>query len=350
MLTSFVGRKREIAEIQQLLASTHLVSLVGAGGCGKTRLAHRVAMELTGTYSGGVYWVELARLADSTLVPLTVAKVLNLVEQSGTPLMNTLLESVRDTQMLLVLDNCEHLLGACAQLAEAFARCPLMKVLATSREPLGVIGETLYPVLPLALPATHLSLDEIRHVDSVQLFVERARSTLPNFGLTADNAEIISTICRDLDGIPLAIELASARVSVLNVNQIQERLDRRFDLLVSTARTDERHRTLRAAIDWSYDLLSSSERLLLQRLALFTAGFALSTAESACAWGEVQREEVLDLLSSLVSKSLVVAETLQGSEARYRLLETIRQYAQEKLRASGDWVSAHNTIWRASCG
>ncbi len=160
--------------------------------------------------------------------------------------------------------------------------------------------------------------------------------------MTLANAEIVSTICRDLDGIPLAIELASARVSVLSVKQIQERLDRRFDLLISTTRADERHRILRAAIDWSYDLLSASERLLLQRLAVFTAGFALSTAESACAWGEIRRDDVLDLLSSFVSKSLVVAETLQGSEARYHLLETIRQYAQEKLKASGEWVSAHN--------
>ena len=342
VLTSFVGRKREIAEILQLLASTHLISLVGTGGCGKTRLALRVAAELTDQHVQGVCWVDLARLADSTLVPQVVAKALNVVEQSGTPLMDTLLDSLCDRQTLLVLDNCEHLLAACAQLVEALVGCPNLNILATSREPLGVIGETLYPVLPLALPAAHLSVDEIRQVDAVQLFVERARSILPNFGLTLDNAEIVSTICRDLDGIPLAIELASARVSVLSVQQIQERLDRRFDLLVSTTRADERHRTLRAAIDWSYDLLSSSERLLLQRLTLFTAGFTLSTAESACAWGEIQRAEVLDLLSSLVSKSLVVAETLQGSEARYRLLETIRQYAQEKLSASGEWVSAHD--------
>lgn len=342
VLTSFIGRTREIAEIPHLLASTHLVSLVGAGGCGKTRLAHRVAAELTDQYIDGVYWVEFARLTDSALVAQAVAKVLNVVELSGTPLMDTLLGLLGDRQILLVLNNCEHLLGACAQLVEAFAGCPSVKVLATSREPLGVIGEALYPVLPLALPAAHISLDEIRRVESVQLFVERARSILPTFGLTAENAETVSAICRDLDGIPLAIELASARVNVLSVNQIQERLDHRLDLLVSTARADKRHRTLRAAIDWSYDQLSSSEQLLLQRLTLFTAGFTLSTAESVCAWGEIQREDVLDLLSSLVSKSLVVAETLQGSEARYRLLVTIRQYAQEKLRTSGEWISTHD--------
>jgi predicted ATPase/DNA-binding CsgD family transcriptional regulator len=341
-LTSFIGRKRELGAVKYLLSTSRLVTLTGASGCGKTRLALRVAAELTDQYIDGVYWVEFARLTDSALVPQAVAKVLNVVEQSGTPMMDTLLDLLGDRQILLVLDNCEHLLAACAQLVEAFAGCPRIKVLATSREPLGVIGEALYPVLPLALPATHISLDEIRRVESVQLFVERARSILPTFGLTAENAETVSAICRDLDGIPLAIELASARVNVLSVNQIQERLDHRLDLLVSTARADKRHRTLRAAIDWSYDHLSSSEQLLLQRLTLFTAGFTLSTAESVCAWGEIQREDVLDLLSSLVSKSLVVAETLQSSEARYRLLVTIRQYAQEKLRDSGEWISTHD--------
>ena len=341
-LTSFIGRERELREVKDLVVISRLVTLTGAGGCGKTRLALRVAADLNNQYMDGVDWVELARLPDSTLIPQAVAKVLNVVEQPAVPLMDTLLESLRDRQMLLMLDNCEHLLGACAQLVEAFAGCPNISVLATSREPLGVIGEALFPVLPLELPEAQISIDEIRRVESIQLFIERARSILPTFDLTAENAETVSTICRDLDGIPLAIELASARVNVLSVNQIQERLDRRLDLLVSSTRADERHRTLRAAIDWSYDQLSSSERLLLQRLTLFTAGFTLNTAESACAWGEIQHEDVLDLLSSLVSKSLVVAETLQGSEARYRLLETLRQYAQEKLRASGEWVSAHD--------
>jgi predicted ATPase/DNA-binding CsgD family transcriptional regulator len=342
VLTSFIGRQREIAEISHWLASAHVVSLVGAGGCGKTRLALRVAANLSDQHNQSVCWVDLARLVEPTLVPQVVAKALNVVEQPGIPLMDTLLDSLCDRPTLLILDNCEHLLAACAQLVEVLAGCPNLNILTTSREPLGVSGETLYPILPLALPTAHLPVDEISQVDSVRLFVERARSILPNFSLTLDNVESVSAICRDLDGIPLAIELASARVNVLGVKQIQERLDRRFDLLVSTSRADKRHRTLRAAIDWSYDLLSSAEQRLLQRLTLFTAGFTLNTAESACAWGEIRREDILDLLSSLVSKSLVVADTLQGSEARYRLLETIRQYAQEKLKASDEWVSAHD--------
>jgi predicted ATPase len=198
-LTSFIGRERELAEVTDSLASTRLLTLIGAGGCGKTRIALRVAAELSDQYSDGVYWVELARLVDSTLVPQSVAKVLNVVEQPGQPLMDTLLDLLGDRQILLALDNCEYLLGACAQLIEAFVGLPNIKVLATCREPLGVIGETLYPVLPLALPATHLSIDEIRRVESVQLFIERARSILPAFGLTADNAEIVSTICGRLN-------------------------------------------------------------------------------------------------------------------------------------------------------
>ena len=261
MLTDFIGRQREIAEISQLLASEHVVTLVGAGGCGKTRLALRVATELSDQHTHSVRWVDLARLTDPTLVLQTVAKALNVIEQSGTRLIDTLVDSLCGRQTLLVLDNCEHLLAACAQLIENLAGCPDLFTLTTSREPLDVTGETLYPVSPFARPAAHLPINEISPIDAVRLFVERARSILPDFSLTPDNAESVANICRDLDGIPLAIELASARVNVLSVKQIQERLDRRFDLLVSTARGDERHRTLRrTTIDWSCELLCSSER------------------------------------------------------------------------------------------
>lgn len=341
-LTSFIGRKREIEEIARLLPSASLLSLIGAGGCGKTRLALRIAAELDSAYADGVCWVELARLTDPALVPQAVLKALNLTEQSGTTLMDTLLESLRSRQVLLVLDNCEHLLDACAQLVETLLSYARANILVTSREPLGIHGEALYPVMPLALPAPSLTPAEMERVDAVQLFIARARSIRPDFALTAENAEIVAAICRHLDGIPLAIELASARVSVLSVEQIYERLDHRFDLLVSATRTYQRHRTLRAAIDWSYDLLATSEQCLLQRLTVFPAGFSLSAAEAACAWGVIRQPDVLDLLASLVSKSLVVAETLRGGEARYHLLETIRQYAQEKLTASGEWVLAHD--------
>jgi predicted ATPase len=278
-LTSFIGRERELADIQRLLLDARLVTLVGAGGCGKTRQALRLAAELNGRSSRRVRWVDLARLVDPTLLLQTVAKALDVNEQPGEPLLQTLLDSLCDDQTLLVLDNCEHVLEATAPLAEALIGCPTLTILATSREPLGVAGEMLYPVLPLALPAAGLPVDAIRQVDPVRLFVERARSVRPDFELTPDNATSVATICHVLDGIPLAIELASARVNVLSVAQIQERLDRRFDLLVSAGRVEARHRTLRAAIDWSYELVSSPERTLLQRLALFAAGFTLSTAE-----------------------------------------------------------------------
>jgi non-specific serine/threonine protein kinase len=334
-LTSFIGRTRELADVAQLLASARLVSVVGPGGGGKTRLALRVANDVAGRFADGVCWVELARLSDLSLVLQAVVKALNVIEQPDAPLLEALLERVRTKQLLLVLDNCEHVLSTCAGLVEALLRGTGITVLATSREPLGIEGEMIYPAPPLALPAATLPIAEVGQYDTIRLFVERARSVRHDFTLTPDNSSAIIEICRRLDGMPLAIELASARVGVLSVGQIAERLDGRLDLLASPQRADERHGTLRATIDWSYDLLSPAEQRLLQRLSTFASGFTLTTAESACAWGEIQREQVLDLLASLVGKSLVMAETLQGNEARYRLLETIRQYAAEKLIASG---------------
>jgi predicted ATPase/DNA-binding CsgD family transcriptional regulator len=333
-LTSFVGRERELADVARLLASARLISMVGPGGGGKTRLALRVATQIADQFADGVCWVELARLSDPALVLQAVAKALNVTEQPDVPLPQALLERVRAKHMLLVLDNCEHVLTTCAGLAEALLRGTGITIFATSREPLGIEGEMIYLAPSLALPVATLPVGEVGQYDAIRLFIERARGVRHDFALTPDNADAIIEICRRLDGIPLAIELASARVGVLSVQQIAVRLDSRLDLLVSPMRPDERHRTLRAAIDWSYDLLSPAEQRLLQRLSIFAAGFTLSTAESACAWGEIERADVLNLLASLVSKSLVAAETLQGSEARYRLLETIRQYAGEKLIAS----------------
>lgn len=239
-LTSFIGRERELADIQRLLLHSHLVTLVGAGGCGKTRLALRVAAKLNDQPALTVRWIDLARLVDPTLLLQTVARALDVNEQPGHPLLQALLDSLCDDQTLLVLDNCEHVLEACAPLVEALIGCPTLTILATSREPLGVAGEMLYPVLPFALPAAGLPVEAIRQADSVRLFVERAQSVRPDFELTPDNAASVATISRVLDGIPLAIELASARVKVLSVQQIQERLDRRFDLLVSAGRVEAR--------------------------------------------------------------------------------------------------------------
>lgn len=339
-LTSFIGREREMADVVQLLTWARLVSLVSIGGCGKTRLALRVAHESSARFADGVCWVELARLTDPALVPQAVAKALGISEQPDTPVLDVLLERIRAKNLLLVLDNCEHVLGACAQLVEAILRGTDVTLVTTSREPLGVEGEMIYQVPPLTLPTTQPQLADMNRFDAVRLFVERARSVRHDFTLTPANANVVIEICRRLDGIPLAIELASARIGVLSASQILERLDDRLDLLAAPTRADERHRTLRAAVDWSYTLLAPDEQRLLQRLSIFASGFSLSMVESACGWGDVPHARMLDLLSSLVHKSLVVAEMVQGSEARYRLLETIRQYAGEKLFASGERAEA----------
>jgi predicted ATPase/DNA-binding NarL/FixJ family response regulator len=337
-LTSFVGRKHDLAEVRRLLAASRLLTLTGAAGCGKTRLALRIATEVNREYTDGVHCVELARLADPALVSQRVAKVFHVAEQRDRSIVEGLLEALQDKQLLLVLDNCEHVVSACAQLAETLLAGTEIRMLATSREPLGTTGEMRYPVSPMALPPRTLRADEVAHFDAIQLFVERARASVPAFALTADNAGVVASICRKLDGLPLAIELASARVNILTVEQIAARLDDRFGLLGGAPHVTQRHhRTLRAALDWSYDFLATSEQIMLRRLTVFTGGCSLATAETVCAGDGVEREQVLELLSSLVDKSLVVAHTLQRGEARYALLETIRQYAHEKLIASGEW-------------
>jgi non-specific serine/threonine protein kinase len=336
LLTSLVGRKQEITDVRQLLTAARLVTLVGAGGCGKTRLAQAVASTVAAQFDGEVGWVELAHINDPAFVPQTVAKALQINEQPALSWLEMLQETLATRRLLLVLDNCEHLLVASAGVVEALLRTTPIQVLATSREPLGVPGERHYPVPPLTLPAVGQTLAQITHADAIQLFLERARHLLPDFALTPANAETVAAICRQLDGMPLAIELACARINVLSVEQIQQRLAQPLDLLVANRRTAQRHRTLRATIDWSYDLLSPHERMLLQRLTVFAAGFTLTTVEAACAWGELERSQILELLTSLVNKSLVAVETIQTREARYRVLETIRQYAGEKLAVSGE--------------
>jgi predicted ATPase/class 3 adenylate cyclase len=344
-LTSFIGREKELREGLELLSTSRLVTLTGPGGCGKTRLSLEIAEREQDTHPHGVWLVELAPLADSALIPQTLATVLGLREQVGLPILAALTDFLRTRTLLLVLDNCEHLIEACARLAEELLKaCPKIHILASSRETLGISGEAVYRVPSLGVPDLHqrLPLDQLLEYASVKLFVERAGTVLPGFSITDDNAPAVVQVCHRLDGIPLAIELAAARVNMLTVEQIAARLDDRFRLLTGGSRTAlPRQQTLRALIDWSFSLLSEPECVLFRRLSVFAGGWTLDAAEAVCAEdyfraGEgIETFDVLDLLSQLASKSLVMVEREQGKDARYRLLETIRQYAREKLLEAG---------------
>jgi predicted ATPase/class 3 adenylate cyclase/DNA-binding XRE family transcriptional regulator len=336
-LTSFVGREREVAELTPLLMETRLLTLTGPGGTGKTRLALRLAAEVVERFPDGVWLVELAPLADPALVPQTVATALGAREQPRRAPMDALLDVVRPKTLLLVLDNCEHLIAACAALAEALLRAaPGLRILASSREALSIAGETAYRVPSLPLPeAGHESdVAVLAGNDCVRLFVERAAAAQPAFHLTATNAPAIAQIGQRLDGIPLALELAAARATVLQPHQIAAGLDDRFRLLTGGRRTAlPRHQTLHALIEWSHELLTEPERVLLRRLSVFAGGWSLDAAEAVC--GKDLSADVLDTLARLADKSLVEVEALgEATEARYRLLETIRQYAREKLVAA----------------
>ena len=342
-LTSFIGREREIADVKRLLFSAHLVTITGTGGSGKTRLVLQVANSMNEAFANGVWLVDLAPLHEPALVPQLVSQVLGLHPAADQPLLETLLDFVRSKQLLLVLDNCEHLNEACAQLAqELLSQAPELRILATSRVALAIGGETIYSISGLAWPSDVVRLDDepqdLMQYDAVRLFVERARAISPNFNLTSENVLSTVEICRRLDGLPLALELASARVNVLTVEEITARLKDRFSLLISIQpRTlDPRHHTLRAAIDWSFTLLMADEQVLLRRLAVFTAGFTLDMAEAVCCGEEIGERRTLDQISSLVSKSFLIADTIGRAQARYRLLETIREYALEKLEESGE--------------
>jgi non-specific serine/threonine protein kinase len=338
-LTRFIGREPQIAEVKRLLQGARLLTLTGAGGSGKTRLALQLAADLLPEYEDGVWFVELAALAEPGLVLQTVAITLGVREEPDRPLTVTLLDHLRSRSLLLVLDNCEHLLSASARLAADLLRgCPCLRILATSREGLGIAGEQTYRVPSLSAPGpSHLpSVQQLQEFEAVRLFVDRALLSQPEFAVTTANAWAVVQVCQQLDGIPLAIELAAARLKALPVEQISARLDNRFRLLTGGSRTAlPRHQTLRALIDWSYDLLSEPERTLLQRLSVFAGGWTLEAAEAVCADGDTEEWGVMDLLTALVEKSLVQYEEREG-EARYRLLETVRQYALDRLLHAGE--------------
>ena len=342
--TSFIGREKELDEIKHFILKDRLVTLTGAGGIGKSRLSIQAGSALMNDFPSGTWLVELAPLSDATLVPQVIVSTLGLMEQADRPPLTLLSDFLHDKRILLILDNCEHLIQACAQLVETLLRsCPELHILATSREALEISGEMLYRVPSLISPElSNVTIDILPQYEAVQLFVERAQSALRDFTLTRENAQAIAQVCHHLDGIPLALELAAARVKVLRAEEIAERLNDRFHLLTSGARTAlPRHQTLRAMIDWSHDLLSEAERVLLRRLSVFAGGWRLEAAESACEDEGIEKDEILDLLTQLVNKSLILAERKEGQETRYRMLETIRQYAREKL-----WAAAEGELMR----
>jgi predicted ATPase/class 3 adenylate cyclase len=340
-VSSFIGRDQELSEVQALVASCRLVTLTGAGGCGKTRLALQVAAGLLGGSGDGVWLVELASVSDEDAVGAAICQALGIAAQPGRPALEALTDALAPQDMLIVLDNCEHLIGGCAKAADAIARrCPRVRLMATSREPLGVGGETIYRVPPLSLPGVGQSGSAAGSSDAVALFIERAKEQGVLLSVDEQTGPLISSICVRLDGLPLAIELAAARLPSLSLAGLADRLDQRFRLLTGGSRTAlARQQTLRATVEWSYALLNRAEQLLLGRLSVFAEDFGLDAAEAICGFGHIEAFDVTGLLGSLVDKSLVVAEPA-GPALRYRLLETIRQFAAERLDEAGDEAGA----------
>jgi predicted ATPase/class 3 adenylate cyclase len=343
-LTSFIGRENEIAEVKRELNDHRLVTLTGSGGTGKTRLSLQVAADLLEKFDHGVWFIELAPLADPDLIPQTILSTIGISEQPNKTPLEILKEYLHEKKALIVLDNCEHLIESSASVTNTLLNAASkIKILASSREALGVKGELSYPVPSLSLPdVKHLpTIEQLSQYEAVRLFIDRALLVTAHFVVDKDNAPFIAQICYRLDGIPLAIELAAARIKMMSVEQISKRLDDRFRLLTGGARTAlPRQQTLRALIDWSYDILSDNERLLLRRLSVFAGGWTLEAVEQVCSGDGIEGYDVLDLLTQLLNKSLVVVmEGSQSGETRYRMLETIRQYAREKLmEASGSEI------------
>ena len=338
-LTNLVGREQELAELDRLLPTAPLLTLVGAGGIGKTRLAQEHVRNHVASYPDGAWLIELARLADPVMVPSAVAAALGLHDVNGRSITSTLAEYLRPLNLLLVLDNCEHLVEACAELVATLLRtCPRLQVVATSREPLAIAGEVTWRVPPLGLPEPHAqpSPEQIMLSAAVRLFIERARAVNNALALTPENLLQVARICIRVDGIPLALELAAAHARVLPVEQLAVRLEYDSDMLGRTIRTGlPQHKTMRATLDWSHQLLGDQERALLRRLSVFARGWTLPLAEVVCSGAGMNAAHIFCLLTRLVDKSMVLVDA-SGPLGRYRLLEPIRNYALERLAASGE--------------
>ncbi len=336
-LSSFVGRRRELAEVRRLLGQARLLTLVGVGGVGKSRLALRTARQCERVFAGGVWLVELAPLTEPSLVPVAVARGLGLRDERASDHLRLITDHVGSRRLLLVLDNCEHLLHACAGLLSGLLRgCPELVVLATSREPLGIEGEVVFLVPPLGLPEPGAEAGAPAASEAVALFMERAQASVPDFQLTPANQVDVARLCRYLDGIPLAIEFAAVRLRALSLEQILVRLRGQLDLPSTVEQfRPERQQTLRATMDWSHELLSESERVLWRRLSVFAGGFTLEAAEDVCADGHLERSRVMVALVGLVDRS-ISARVAAGAEARHRLLEPVRQYGRDRLRDEGE--------------
>jgi predicted ATPase/class 3 adenylate cyclase len=344
--TSFVGRSDEVRDVSEALARAHLVTVTGVGGVGKTRLAVQVAAELLPTFADGAWLCELAVAGDADTLAQVVSSTLGVVQRAGRSLERSIIEFLRSSHLLLVLDNCEHLLDASGRLATAIlAECPSVRVLATSREALAVAGEQVWPLRSLEVPESGGGMEVAATAASVRLFGERAASARPGFALSPANVAAVVEICRRLDGIPLAIELAAARVSVMTSAEIGGLLDERFRLLTGGRRMAvERHQTLRATVDWSYGLLSKTERVVFDRLAVFSGGFTMAAATVVVTGDGVETWDVVDAVSGLVAKSMVVAEPGDGEHTHYQLVETLRQYGRERLDEDGEtdrWRRRH---------
>jgi predicted ATPase/DNA-binding XRE family transcriptional regulator len=343
-LTTFIGRKKEQAEIIELISKYRLVTLTGSWGVGKTRLAVKVAEQLLADQGNGVWLAELATLSDQEILPQTVAGLFGLVAQSDIPASEMLVNFLRTKNLLLVLDNCEHILNACALLADSLLKnCPRLKIIATSREALGVMGEATYRVPSLQLLDGQQAIEKIREYESIRLFEERGQLVQPDFKLTLENVASVVQICNRLDGIPLAIELAAGRVNIFPPEQIANQLNESFRILTGGSRSAlPRQQTIRASMDWSWDLLTDPERILLQRLSVFAGGWTLEAAEFVCNCDEMETNRVSEGLIQLVEKSLVIVDQGSVSAGRYHLLDTIRQYAHEKLSEAGEWMAVRD--------